>query len=289
MDLPVIVNPVSGPDRPVLKQLAQGFAAVGIAWEIHLTQRAGDAERIAAELARADVPLIAVCGGDGTLKEVATALAGRETVLGILPGGTGNALATELGLPLDIPTACAMLAQPQQVRAIDMGRIGQRLFVLRASLGLETQLLQSTDRNLKSALGGLAYPLTALQAINEIPTVTYTVSVDGQTHTASGIQCTIANSAQMGVAGLKLAQHVSVDDGLLDAIILDRVDLGRLAAIATSNLIGEDLDLEIQHWRGRLIEVTADPPQAVSFGADVIATTPVQAEVLAGVLRVLVG
>lgn len=294
MTLPIIINPAAGPDRPVLKILNTVFAAHEMDWEVYLTKGPGDALRFAQKLVKAEAAVVCVYGGDGTVKEVAPALIGQPTALGLLPGGTGNALALELGLPRDLAQAAALVCDPSQqaVRAVDVAQIGEHTFVLRASLGLETELLQSADRELKDRWGQLAYPLTALRklSLGEIPLTRYHLTVDGQSITAEGLQCTIANSAQLGLAGggLALAQGVSVSDGLLDAIVLTHINLEALAKIAASNWVGENLGVEILHWQGRAITVDADPPQAVGLGGDVIGITPVAAQVLPGALRVIV-
>jgi diacylglycerol kinase (ATP) len=287
--VPVIVNPASGPDRPVLHILSRAFRAAGADWDIYLTKRTGDAADIATRLARQGSSLIAVCGGDGTLKEVAASLAGADVDLAILPGGTGNAMAVELGIPLDLAQAVALAcAEPRNTRAVDLGCIGQHRFILRASMGFETELLQGTDRRVKNQLGFLAYPLTALQKIGHMSPAHYSITVDGSTHEAEGVQCTIANSAQMGFAGMALAQGASVNDGQLDVIVLTSVDFLALASIATSNVVQEDLGAEIQHWHGREIGVTAEPKQAIAIGGDVIGHTPVQAHVIPAAVRVVV-
>jgi diacylglycerol kinase family enzyme len=292
----VILNPASGPDLPVLKLLNRGFHAVGVEWEPRLTRAAGDAHRMAQELGAAS-RLFAVCGGDGTVKEVATALAGAGYPFAILPGGTGNALARDLGLPLDLAAAAtlagsAFLNKPGwALREIDMGRLryaeGERLFVLRASMGLETEILRNTTRSQKDQLGPLAYPLTAFQRVSAVPFTKYRLLIDGREVNTQGVQCTLANSAQMGVSGFALAQGANPGDGLLDVIVLTRVDWDALANIAVSNLFRADIGLEVQHWQGRTIAVEADPPQAVAFGEDIVAQTPVTAEVVRAALRVV--
>lgn len=292
--LPLILNPASGPDRPVLKILNLIFAAHQIDWEIHLTHGPGDAFRLAEQLVKAGKAVVGVYGGDGTVKEVARALAGQPTVLALLPGGTGNALAVELGVPTDLAQAATLICDEVQhtVRAIDLGQMGEHVFVLRASLGLETELLQNAHRELKDQWGRLAYPLMALQKLSrgEIPLTRYRITLDGQVVMATGLQCTVANSAQMGLAsgGLALAQGVNVSDGLLDVIVITRVNLETLAEIATSNWAGRDLGIEVLHWQGRSITVEAAPPQAVGLGGDVIGTTPVRATILPAALRVMV-
>ncbi len=287
--VPIIVNPASGMDRPVLRPLNAVFHKAGVDWDLYVTKKAGDAERYARQLVAAGEAVVAVYGGDGTVKEVARALAGSRAHLAILPGGTGNALASELGLPYDLTLAAGLLCgAPAELRPVDMGEVNGQRFVLRASLGFETNLLRGTDRQLKDKLGKLAYPAVALQQIETLPLTRYHLTLDGREILAEGVQCTVANSAQMGIGGLALAQGGSVTDGLLDIIVLRRMDLAALASIALSNVMGEDLSAEIQHWQGRTVTIVADPPEAVALGEDVVATTPVTIRVVPGALQVLV-
>lgn len=288
--VPVVVNPASGPDRPILKILNNAFRAAGVDWDIYMTKTVGDAERLAAELAASSAEVIAVCGGDGTVKEAARGLMGSRVPLAIFPSGTGNALAADLGLPFDLAQAVALACNPSasRLRAVDVGQIDGHHFILRASMGLETELLRGTDRELKAQLGKLAYPLTAIQQLRSQPVTRYHITIDGQEFETTGVQCTIANSAQMGVANMALAQKVDVSDGCLDVIVLTSADLISLAEIAASNIVGEDIGVEVEHWQGREISVAAEPPQAVALGGDLVAQTPVAARVIPGAIRVIV-
>jgi len=287
--LPIIINPAAGPERPVLHALNRGLGATGVDWELHLTHAKGDGERIARQLLAKGADRIAVCGGDGTVKEVAAALAGTPATMAILPGGTGNALATELGIPLDLAQASRLAAaSAPRTRALDLGRIGAHVFPLRASLGLETLVITQTPRDLKNGLGGLAYTLAALSLVGQVPVTKYQLLIDGQTVEATGVQCTIANSAQMGVTGLSLAQGVSVDDGLLDIIVVTTTDLTALADIAASNFLGQNLGSDILHWQGREVRVAAEPAQDIALGGDVVARSPATITIWPGALKVIV-
>ncbi len=286
--LPLIINPASGPERPVLQALNRGFGP-DVDWQLLITRATGDATRHARALQAQGAPQVTVCGGDGTVKEVAAALAGSETALAIVPAGTGNALATELGIPLDIAQAARLASGgPKRTRRIDLGRIGEHVFVLRASLGLETVVLTTTPRDLKNELGGLAYPLTALNQLSQFPPTRYRLLIDGALVETTGVQCTVANSAQMGVSGLRLAQGVSVDDGLLDVIVVTTADLAALADIAASNFLGLDLGNDILHWQGREIQIEAEPAQDVAIGGDIVSQTPATITIWPSALNVIV-
>jgi diacylglycerol kinase (ATP) len=287
--IPVIINPASGPDRPVLSLLNAAFQRSATDWEVHVTLRPGDAGRFARWLTQAGAAVVAVYGGDGTVNDVAAALAHSGTHLLILPGGTGNALAFELGIPEDTTLAAALACgAPARLRPLDLGEANGHLFTLRATMGFETELQRSANRQLKDQLGKLAYPAAALQMLETVPVTRYQINLDGRDIAAQGVQCTVANSAQMGVAGLELAQGGDVSDGLLDIIVLRRMDLAAMASIALSNLFGEDVSDEVQHWQGRNVFIRADPPQAVALGEDLLAETPIAINVVPGALQVIV-
>ena len=287
--VPVIVNPASGPDRPVLSLLNAAFQKGATDWEVYVTLRAGDAARFARQQAHSGAEVVAVYGGDGTVNDVAAALAGTGTHLLILPGGTGNALAFELGIPEDISAAAALACgAPARLRPLDLGEANGQLFVLRATMGFETEMQRTASRQLKDQLGKLAYPAAALQMLESLPVTDYHITLDGRDITAQGVQCTVANSAQMGVAGLELAQGGDVGDGLLDIIVLRRMDLAAMASIALSNLVGEDVSDQVQHWQGRTVTIRADPPQTVALGEDSLAQTPITINVVPAALQVVV-
>lgn len=287
--VPVIINPASGPDRPVLSLLNAVFSEAGVDWDVYITKRAGDAREKARQLVQAGVPVVAVYGGDGTIKEVAQSLARTATHLAIFPGGTGNALAGELCLPLDLALAARLVCgAPAHLRPVDMGEVNGELFVLRASLGFETELLRGADRQLKDRLGKLAYPAVAWQQIETLLPTRYWLTVDGREFQAEGVQCTVANSMQMGLGRMALAQGADVSDGRLDVLVLRKVDLAELAAIALGNVVGEDVSAEIQHWQACEVTVVAEPPQVVAFGGTVVTQTPATFHVVPGALQVVV-
>ncbi|HXV97367.1 MAG TPA: diacylglycerol kinase family protein, partial [Anaerolineae bacterium] len=163
----VIINPAAGQDQPLLGKLNSVFQPAGIDWDVFITKKAGDARHLAQEALAAGVDIIAVHGGDGTVAEVVNGMVGSDVPLAIIPGGTANVLATELGIPADPALAAVLLVGGSTLRTIDMGQIDNHYFVQRAGIGIEAQIVEGTDRQTKNRLGWLAYALSAFQALSQ--------------------------------------------------------------------------------------------------------------------------
>lgn len=281
----VIVNPASGQDKPILGAMNTCFRDAGIEWELLLTKDSGDAERLAKEAVAAGVDAVAVYGGDGTVMEVASGLVNSKVPLAILPGGTANVTSVELGIPNDLSAALSLLCgTDSEERTIDMGHVENRKFLLRIGIGFEATMMNKADRETKNRIGVLAYVISGLQALTERTISHYTINVDGEIHEVDGLSCMIANSGNLGLPNVKLSQTVQVGDGLLDVIVIPNVDLGGLLSVAANTTGGDQLP----RWKGKRIEVTANPPQPVISDGEPIDDTPVIAEVIPQCLIVLV-
>ena len=126
---------------------------------------------VAREAAEQGYDLIGVYGGDGTVTEVASALAGGGPPILLLPGGTGNALADDLGIPPTLREAAGLFdGALSEVRRVDLGRSADRLFVLRLTMGLEAAMVAAATREMKDVYGWLAYAFGGLQALSVAPT-----------------------------------------------------------------------------------------------------------------------
>src|SRR4030042_2449180 len=118
----VIITPASGRPQPILHTLNSVFHPLGIDWEVFITKESGDAERYSRQAAASGVDVVAAYGGDGTVMEAARGLAGSQTPLAILPGGTAHLMSGELGIPKDLAQAAAIAAEPnRRVRGGDGG------------------------------------------------------------------------------------------------------------------------------------------------------------------------
>jgi YegS/Rv2252/BmrU family lipid kinase len=285
----VIINPASGPDRPVLGILNSIFHPADVDWDVFVTKKAGDARRYALEAVAHGVDAVAVYGGDGTVNEAASGLVGTDVPLAILPGGTGNVLSVELGIPGDLAEACALLCNNRSnVCKIDVGQVGSAYCLLSASVGFATAVIQGADRATKQRLGTLAYVLAGLQALRDPAMARYHLTLDGKQIEREGITCMIINSGNLGQAGWKIVPGIDLHDGLLDVIVIRRGDLGAMLSVAASVVTRSGSAPSLQHWQAREIDLVADPPQTVQVDGEILDKTPITARVLPSALGIIV-
>ena len=200
----LISNPKTGRyasrRRPV-QELAAQLESLGIKIDLKLTQRPGDAAEIAARAARNGTSDVIVAGGDGTINEAIQGLAGTNARLAIIPRGTGNVLARELGLPLDDEQALKVVAQGKSRQiylglAIDETTNERRHFVLMAGIGLDASVVGRVQPKLKKRIGKGAFWISGLSHLATWNPKPFTLEIDDQKYTATF--AAIGKSARYG-------------------------------------------------------------------------------------------
>jgi diacylglycerol kinase (ATP) len=293
MDLPykrihVVINPAAGHDEPILHTLNSVFRPAGVDWDISITHKFGDATRLAREAAAAGVDLVAGYGGDGTQMEVANGLLGTGVPQAILPGGTGNAMAHDLKVPLNLRQAAELIVSSPRRRPVDLAEIGDTYFMLRAYAGLSAQ--DAASREKKDKYGQLAYIQASLKFIGQQAPTHFRATVDGEVIESVALICFILNAGSIGgVLGLSLPPvgDVSLSDGYLD---LFAVTKGIQPVRAVSHHffhIGES-EAGIYHWRGKEITLEADPIQDVFIDGELDGKTPFTTTTVPQALEIVV-
>jgi diacylglycerol kinase family enzyme len=148
-------------------------------------------------------------------------------------------------------------------------------------------MVAAATRERKDRYGWLAYAFSALEALAETPLTDYSITVDGVTAEAQGVAALVANSASTGVAGVRIADDVSVSDGVLDLIIIQRTDLPGLLGIAAAAAQDQPSRL-LSRWRGKQISVESEPVSNVLADGEDAGRTPVDVAVVPGAVGVLV-
>jgi YegS/Rv2252/BmrU family lipid kinase len=289
----VILNPSAGSKNPPLRVFNNLFHQANIDWDLVITNKRCDGICLAEKAMKDDVDIIVAYGGDGTVMEVASGLQGTGIPMAILPGGTGNILSIELGIPQNLQEACSLITHPEKsrLRSIDLGITNDQTvpaFALRAGVGLEAAMLEGTDRELKERYGIFAYIMGATQALHNIKEAQYHLILDGETVECSGLTCLIANAGYFGVPGLVLDPKVKIDDGLLDVFVLRKMDLIQLFSLAASIVGGNELKDPALHWQVKSVSIESDPVQSTQADGEMWGQSPVEIKVKKDALQVLV-
>lgn len=284
----VVINPASGHNEPILNVLNDVFHPAGVEWDIGITHKAGDATRLAKEAAARGVDLVAGYGGDGTQMEVANGLYGTGTPMAILPGGTGNAMAHELQIPLPLNEAARLIVSSPKRRAMDLVRGGDRLFMLRAYTGVTAK--DAASREEKDRLGQMAYIQASLKLVTHLKQTPYRATVDGELIEGKALICFILNAGSIGgVMGVSLPQvgEVSSSDGYLDLYMVTK-GIRPLRAVTHHLFDVGKSQAGIYHWRGKEITLQATPEQDVWIDGEMDGKTPFTATAIPGALEVVV-
>ena len=279
----VIINPAAGQDEPILNTLNDVFGQYGVEWDVALTRKFGDATEFAATAVAEGYDLVVGYGGDGTQMEIANGVKGSQTPMAILPGGTGNAMAFELGIPRELRGAAELLCRSYNKKAVDLGKIGDRFFMLRTYTGPQQE--QIASREMKDKYGVMAYPVAAMRTMAKLPIMNHRLTIDGKVYEEDAFICFIFNAGSMG--GLNLPKPVEIDpgDGVLDVVLINKT-LRSLGASVVSYTLDTDLG-SVHHWQGREITVETDEPQAVWIDGEAYGETPFTATLMPSVVQIV--
>ena len=287
----IIINPAAGTGGSTLPTVNRFMEEAGIKWDASITHETGDAVKFAKLAVKEGVDALAVYGGDGTLMEAISGLIGSSVPVAILPGGSANVMAEELGIPKDLRAACALMTQaPLASKTIDVGQFGNRYFILGIALGLGAEIIKGADRQTKNRIGAFAYLLSAAAALKKTTKAVYDLTIDGQEHKVEGLTCIVANVGNLGFSNISYDKHIDVSDGLLDVLVVRKANLGLLKHVAVMLLKRERPDnLElVEHWQGKDIRVSSSPKQMIQCDGEVLKDMPLHIKIVPGAIKVLV-
>lgn len=290
----VIINPASGQAKPILRPLNDVFNEYKTAWHTSVTTPEINATELTQNAIKNDADLIVACGGDGTVKEVINGLAEHDIPLAILHGGTGNAVAYNLGIPADIAEATALIFEDHTLKSVDLGKAtcendpdNVGYFILRMSVGLQPKILESATRELKSQFGNLAYIIAGLRELSNPESLSFEILIDGEQVTGEGLMCIVANSATIGGNNsFDFAPNVDVGDGLLDVFVFD-TKFESLVSMVNSSLAQNETGYPYR-WKGKEIQVKMKQAGDATLDGEPFAQTPINICVIPEAVKVIV-
>jgi YegS/Rv2252/BmrU family lipid kinase len=222
-----IINPISGGVSPEAARARAELASAivdrhGDPAEVFVTERQGHARELTRAAIARGTRLVMAWGGDGTINEVASALAFGEVPLGIVPAGSGNGLARQLSISAQ-PAAAIRRAIGAAPRRIDVGELDDRLFVNVAGVGFDAHVAWKFNDATSRRRGLVTYASIAGRALMNYKPATYTIRTGPESERCAPVRAvliTVANSAEFG-NGAVIAPGAKVDDGELDLVVIE--------------------------------------------------------------------
>lgn len=277
----VVVNPTKFTDlEPVRQQVSD--ACVDAGWQVPLwlpTTAEDPGEGQTRQALGEGVDLVCPLGGDGTVRTVAEAMVHTGVPVGLLPGGTGNLLARNLGLPHSDLGEAVTVALTGRDHPIDVGVVRfdvsgddqdakERVFLVMAGFGFDAAMMADTPERLKSKVGWLAYAVSGFKNLNG-PRVKVRIKADGEASYTRRVQTVLVGNCGKLTGGIVLLPEAELDDGWLDAVTLSPSGVIGWAAVA-ARVLHQSGHSSIDHIRCRELRVSVEDPQEGQLDGDTV-------------------
>jgi diacylglycerol kinase (ATP) len=234
---------------------------------------------------------IVVLGGDGAFHHVAEASFGGDVTLGFLPAGSGNDIASGLGLP-DGPLEAARVYLESKPRMVDAVRIrfgdGRKVLCFGSGgLGLDAEAARLANGPLRWLPGAARYLVGALWKYLSFRPVALEAQIDGKQWSGEVLIAAVANVPNYG-AGVRIAPEARANDGWLDLVLICKISWMRIAPVISAMLkTGQLRPDEIERIRARHVSFRTDRPVWFQGDGEVLGQSPLEAEILSDAIRVV--
>jgi len=291
-DFIVIVNAGArkADDVAVYPQLAGMFTAKGLRAEVQLARSGAEIGELARRAIKVEGSVVVAAGGDGTINAVASQLVGSNKILGILPLGTLNHLAKDLGMPLDLESAVDVIAQ-QRLAQIDIGEVNGRYFLNNSGLGLYPGIVH--EREQQQAQGRskwLAFLSALLIIIHRYPLLTVRLSTEARELRRRTPMVFVGNN-EYQLQGLNMGSRRSLNGGKLFLYVTREMSRWRLLKIGLAALfgrLGDTRDLDAMSVREVSVEARRRRLRVALDGEVVVMRLPLRYCIHPAALRVIV-
>jgi len=284
----LIVNTQSRRGQEWFEKTKETLEAQGMELLSHYAVR--DASRVPQLTKQAieqQVPLVIVGGGDGTLSAVVRYFVNSNSVMGVMPLGTGNQFARDLGIVADVELACRVLIEGR-VAAVDVGVAGNDYFLNVATIGLTTLIAESLTKESKRRLGRFAYAAAVIKAVRQMHRFQATITTDAGTQTVETVQIVIGNG-RFHAGPFPLSPDANITDGILIVYALTASTRWELLQFVLSLPGGRHVGLEsVPTFRAKSGMIETLPSQDVIMDGEVVFRTPLKFGLAPKALRVMV-
>ncbi len=279
----VILNPAARSEKA--KRWRARVESVARGCVICATSRAGEAEALARHAAQEGFEKIVAAGGDGTINEVVNGLAGSNAALGLLPIGTMNVFATELGLPAHDLALCWQIIQGEHTRLVDLPSANGKFFVQLAGVGLDAQVVKETSLTLKRSFGPLSYLISAAQIAARQPPRLFLESENSPIDEGSFV---LVGNGRLYGGPFPFFKQAIIDDGLFDVVVFKQLGYLEIIKYLQDVVFSSEIRVpEIEYFQTRRLRVTSDSEVPVELDGELVGNCPVEFQLRERMLSVL--
>ncbi len=268
----IILNPAARSERA--RAMKEKIEALSLRIVVRMTSSAGNARELARHALSENFGAIVAAGGDGTVNEVANGVAGSGIPFGILPVGTMNVFASELGIPQNNLPAAWQVIENGFIRELDLPMANGAHFVQLAGIGLDAEVVRLTTPESKKALGPVSYLLTLAQAAAVRPPAIFVDPVDS--HRREGSFVLVGNGRLYG-GPFVLFKDARPDDGLLDVLVFKNQSHWDLVRYFQAIAFGNHPDLpDVEYFQTKSMDVHSTAPVPLELDGELADTLPCQ-------------
>ena len=279
----VILNPAAGNEEA--KHWLERVESITGGCPIHTTSHSGEAEALARRAVGEGFEKIVAAGGDGTVNEVVNGLAQSNVALGLLPIGTVNVFAMELGLHSHNLEHCWDVIQGENMRLVDLPSANGKCFVQLGGVGLDAQVVKETSLAFKRTLGPLSYLISAAQIAARQPPKLFIESENAPVEEGSFVL--IGNGRLYG-GPFPFFKHALIDDGLFDVVVFKRLGYLEIIKYLQDVVFSSDIRVpEVEYFQTQRLRVTSEQDVPVELDGELAGNCPVDFQIKEKGLRVL--
>ena len=286
----LVVHNLSAGQRDRGDEIASAVSRLADAgWNVDIAPPAegSETQRIIRQAVRDGLDVVVAAGGDGTVNVAIQALAGQAATLGVIPTGTGNVWAKEMGIPLDVRKATEVLLRGWTA-VTDLGWANGRYFLSIAGIGFDASVTRVLKPATKRRLGLVAYIIAGVAEALKLRGEEATIFAEGRSVRRRILMVAVSNTRLYGGV-LKMAPDAFVDDGLLDVSVFRGRGFQATARHAIKTLLGiHRKDPEVEFFQTSRLRLESRLELPVQLDGDYFGTTPVEIRVAPRALKVII-
>jgi diacylglycerol kinase (ATP) len=288
----LVYNPMAGQDDNGASRQKIEDRLKGMNWILEVYETTGEEvlPEVVRERVEKNVDLVVVVGGDGTVSGVASGIVNTKIPLAIIAGGSGNVVAQELKIPLNVDDALDLITGEHRFRDIDALCKGNQYYFLAVSVGISTRVIQETKREQKRRFGFFAYVYNSLSQLTGIKLRYFRVDVDGRKLSGWASEIIIINAGLLGLNAFREGLGVQPDDGKMEVCIVRSRTLVDLMGVLWNVLVvGERNHPELKCLDVKeRVSIETSEPTIIEADGEIIGKTPIQLDLVKHAIRVVV-